>query len=234
MISTHIVRSRIALVMLLLVVTVAPTGCARRFGGPWPWGQDQTADLAKYGPVAVQRIDKMKERAKQLKRGTAEEREAFAADLAKKMPNETDVLVRMAIVDALRNMDAPSAGAVLFAGLKDPEPDVRIACCEAWAKRPSAKATQMLAETLSSDTDKNVRMAAVKALASAKDPAAVRALGLALQDPDPALQYRAVASLKNVTGEDLGNDVKAWQQLAQRPDPPVRTQTLASRVRQVF
>ena len=37
-------------------------------------------------------------------------------------------------------------------------------------------------------------------------------LGEALADADPAMQYRAVLSLKKVTGKDLGNDVDRWQQ----------------------
>jgi hypothetical protein len=39
-------------------------------------------------------------------------------------------------------------------------------------------------------------------------------LARALEDADPAVQYRAVASLKKVSGRDLGNDVNAWREWA--------------------
>jgi HEAT repeat protein len=91
-----------------------------------------------------------------------------------------------------------------------------------------------LAETLSSDTDVDVRLAAAKALSTAADPDAVKALGQALEDADPAMQFVAVASMKNVTGKDLGNDVNAWRQLAKQPDPPVRERSWAGRLKQIF
>jgi HEAT repeat protein len=118
--------------------------------------------------------------------------------------------------------------------MKDPESEIRVACCEAWSKHPSPETTRILAETLSGDTDLDVRMAAAKALSTAGDKQAVAALGRALEDPDPGLQFCAVASLKQVTGKNLGNDVNAWHQLAQQPDPPVHTKALASRMWQVF
>jgi HEAT repeat protein len=140
----------------------------------------------------------------------------------------------LAVIAMLSHMNTPSANAVLFAGLKDPETDVRVACCEAWSNRPGPETTRILAETLSADTELDVRVAAAKALSGAGDREAVKALGTALEDPDPGLQYCAVASLKKVTGKDLGNDVNEWRRLAQQPDPPLREKTVAERLRQVF
>src|SRR5207244_3209345 len=105
------------------------------------------------------------------------------------------------------------------AGLKDPERDVRVACCEAWSKRPGAESTRILAEALSTDTDHDVRIAAVKGLSGSGEKEAVKALAVALEDPDPAMQYCAVASMRDVTGQDLGNDVNAWRELAKKDDP---------------
>ena len=232
---------RYALVAALLAAyALALPGCCcccfghhKRFGGQWPFGSDETADLAKYGPVAVQRIDEMKASAKKIAKGTAEEKEVFSADLAKKMQQETNCTVRMAIISMLAKFDTKSANAVLYAGLKDPETDVRVACCEAWGKRPGPDSTRILSETLSSDTDHDVRMAAVKALGTAGDKEAVKALGIALEDPDPSMQYVAVASLKTVTGENLGTDVNAWREMAKRDDPPVH-KTVAARLRNLF
>jgi len=227
-------RSRTELAIAILAVALFLPGCAKRFGGAWPFGEDETAALKKYGPAPVQRIEEMQARAKKMTKASAQEQEAFCAEMAKQLPHESDCNVRLAIVGIMGTMNTPSAKAVLYAGMKDPEADVRIACCDAWAKHSDGPATRILAETLSGDTDMDVRQAAAKALASSHDKEAVAALGTALADPNPAMQYVAVASLKNVTGKDLGNDVNAWRQLAKQPDPPLREKTLAEKVRQVF
>jgi HEAT repeat protein len=227
-------RSRTALAVLLLITALVP-GCAKRFGGAWPFGEDQTADLKKYGPVPLQRITTMQERAKKMAKASATEQESFAAEMARQMPNETDFNVRMAVIKIMSQMDAPSAKAILYAGMKDPEAEIRAACCIAWGKRPGPETTRMLAETLSGDTDQDVRMAAAKALSSAHDKEAVAALGRALEDADPGLQYCVFESLRNVTGKkEVGDDIKAWREIAQRPNPPVEAPKLANRQFQIF
>ena len=217
-----------------ICLALAQTGCAKRFGGAWPFGEDQTAQLKKWGPVPVQRITAMQEKAKKISKGTPQEKEDFTADLAKQIQNETDCNVRLAIVNIVAKFDTTSSKAILYAGLKDPEVDVRVACCQAWSKRPSTDATQILAETLSGDTDHDVRLAAAKALGTAGDKEAVKALGTALEDSDPSMQFVAVASLKTVTGKNLGSDVNAWRELAKQPDPPVHQESIASKVRNIF
>jgi hypothetical protein len=60
----------------------------------------------------------------------------------------------------------------------------------------------------------------------------VPALGVALEDPDPAMQYRAVNSLRAISGRDLGNDVQQWRLYVkgQLPEEP----TFAERLRRLF
>jgi HEAT repeat protein len=215
-------RFRFALLAAIAVASVSLTGCARRFGGPWPFGSDQTEHLKAYGPVGAQRVDEIKASAKKIRKASPQQQEAYAAEMAQKMQHEHDILVRMAMIDVLSTLDASSAQRVLFAGLQDPEVDIRVACCEAWQKRPGPETTRMLTETLRRDTSVDVRLAAVKALGAAGDKEAVQALGEALEDNDPAMQYVAMGSMKNVTGKDFGNDVNEYRRLAKLPDPPLR------------
>jgi hypothetical protein len=49
---------------------------------------------------------------------------------------------------------------------------------------------------------------------------------MALDDPDPALQRRAVESLRQVTGRDFGNDVVAWRTYVQGGEPARRRPSL--------
>jgi hypothetical protein len=41
-----------------------------------------------------------------------------------------------------------------------------------------------------------------------------------LDDPDPAMQYRAVMSLRQVTGQNFGNDVARWKAYVKGEPPP--------------
>jgi HEAT repeat protein len=70
----------------------------------------------------------------------------------------------------------------------------------------------LLSETLRGDVDGDVRLAAAQALGETKNPAAVAALGEALADTNPAMQYRAVLSLQQATGKNFGDSVERWQQ----------------------
>jgi HEAT repeat protein len=91
-----------------------------------------------------------------------------------------------------------------------------------------------LAEALRNDVDGDVRLAAAGALGETKNPAAVAPLGEALADPDPAMQYRAVLSLKQTAGKDLGNSVERWQQYVKGELPAEPTPSLADRFRRLF
>ena len=59
------------------------------------------------------------------------------------------------------------------------------------------------------------------------------ALGEALADADPAMQYRAVLSLKQATGKDLGNSVDRWQQYVKGEQPASRPRRWAERILQL-
>ena len=88
---------------------------------------------------------------------------------------------------------------------------------------------------LSGDVDTDVRLAATRALGKSKEPVAVAALGRALEDSDPAIQYRAVLSLRGATGENLGNDVRRWRQYVAGQQPtPADAPSLAERVLRRF
>jgi HEAT repeat protein len=86
---------------------------------------------------------------------------------------------------------------------------------------------------LRGDVDADVRLAAAKALGESKNPEAVAALGEALNDPDPAMQYHAMLSLQRVTGKNLGNSVDRWQRYVKGAEPEP-TPSLAEQIRRLF
>jgi hypothetical protein len=75
---------------------------------------------------------------------------------------------------------------------------------------PSPRAEAMLKGGMR-DADIDVRLAAARALGKLKNPASVSALGLALDDDNPAMQFRAMQSLKAVTGKQF-ETVKEWRE----------------------
>ena len=79
-----------------------------------------------------------------------------------------------------------------------------------------------------------MRLKALRELGALGDAAAVPALARALEDPDPAVQYRAVGALKAVSGRDLGDDVNAWRSWAADPNGKGTEWSIAEGFRRLF
>src|SRR5262249_41627163 len=138
------------------------------------------------------------------------------------------------------------AAAVLNNGIKDPDPEVRMAVCQTWGRRvasapkelaaaDTALASRGLSDAVAKDTNIDVRLAATKSLGRIKgDTRAVGGLANALKDQDRALQYNAVTSLKEASGQDFGNDVAKWQQYANSVAPPPAQPTAVANRPQKF
>ena len=141
-------------------------------------------------------------------------------------------MVRSEILRALAAYGGPAAEPVLRVAVNDPDADVRVVACGLWGKRGDAEAAKLLGGVLNSDIDKDVRMAAARALGQSHDPAAVAALGTALEDADPAMQNRAMIALRQVSGQNLGNDVDRWRQYVKNGTiKPAESPSFAERLR---
>jgi HEAT repeat protein len=122
---------------------------------------------------------------------------------------------------------------MLTAGLKDSDRDVRIICCETVGQHKPADAAKLLMEVLASDTEIDVRLAAARALGEFKDdPAVVVALGTALDSNDPAMQYRAVQSLRKTTGKNYDDNINTWREYVKGNNPP--EPSVASKLKSLF
>jgi HEAT repeat protein len=162
------------------------------------------------------------------------EQEQIAQKFAEQIAKEDDPLVRVEIIRAIANCPVPITGAVLKGALEDSAVIVRIAATKAWAKRGGTEAAEALGHTATSDSQSDVRLAAAQALGQVSDPIAVRSLGEVVSDPDPAMQFTAVESLRKISGKDYGNDVKAWQQYAKGEKPQAAPVSLAERFKKMF
>jgi HEAT repeat protein len=217
-----------------LVVALWAAGLSGCAGSGWADAfASKTSDVVPGVPSPAERIALLREVGK--KSFSSEEQERIAGELAAVYREENDPLIRVEIVRALGGYQAEAAVSVLRTALNDANGDVRIAACKAWGRRQDEEAVAQLSRVLGSDTDIDVRLAAAEALGETGQPGAVAALGQALEDRDPAMQYRAVASLREVSGEDFGSDLQQWREYVKgelpRPRKPV---SVVERFRRMF
>lgn len=204
--------------------------CAGCTGRPWffhPKPDPVLANLKIEAPQA--RIEKLQALATTARGGGAAEQEQISAELAQSIQTEEDPLMRAEILRVLAVCRTPTAGAVLTAAMRDADHDVRVVCCEAWAERGGEDAMRALTDLLANDQNIDVRLAAARALGGLRDPAAATALATALEDGDPAMQYRAVQSLRAVSGRDFGNDANAWREFANGGNPQPQPSSFVQR-----
>lgn len=206
------------------LVMVVAAGCSTTQARP-DWLQtltfwDKQEEDSRYqGPTPKQRMDKLRELSGKLPKLPAVEQQSHAAELAQAYRDEADPLIRSEIVRTIAGCGSPTAGETLKAALNDLERDVRLAACDAWSKHGGPQAVVQLSEAMRKDADVDVRLAAARALGKIEGPEATAALGAALEDPDPAMQYRAVQSLRELTGKDFGDDVNAWREFVRGGKP---------------
>ena len=207
-------------------------GCASSL--PWIDSQQAAIEKEKYGLNADQRIKELRQQAKKLRGDDSEAQEEFSRELVNEMLAEHDPRVRAEILHLCADFDNPSSRAICIGGLDDPETLVRIAACDAWLQIGGDEAVQYLANRFRSDEDVDVRLHAIRDLGALGNEAAIPVLAEALESPDPAVQFRAVASLKEVSGRDLGNDVNAWREWAVDPAEYPKEWSVAEVWRQIF
>ncbi|MCA9124398.1 MAG: HEAT repeat domain-containing protein [Planctomycetaceae bacterium] len=161
-----------------------------------------------------------------------DEQRQLIPTLADIVQNSTNTVLRAEATLTLAEFPASETIPTLQLAINDEDADVRIAACRAWGRRGGPEALDILTQTVSSDSDLDVRLAATTQLAKFRDQQSIEALAIALNDKDPALQHRAVQSLKSVSGQDYGDNVPAWRDFVEGrspalPEPP----TIAERIR---
>ncbi len=213
------------------------SGCAQTFdsttnflSSPWKKKPEELLNVK----TPDDRVKELKELAKAAKKKTPEEQQRSSDELAKEIQKESDPMLRRQILRTLAEFPTPVALNVLKAGLRDGDADVRVVACQSLGKRGGKEAVQELSGIVGSDTNLDVRIAAVRAMGQTKDATATSVLGDVLADPDPALQYRAKESLRLVSGRDYGDDVQAWRQYAKTGQSDAPEISLTARVRRYF
>ncbi len=227
---------RTLLFLCLLGVLVPGAGCTVNQSGRWTyWPLAKVSDRVPGITPPPERMRAIRELGQRAARQDPVEQNRLAGQLAEMYAQEQDPLIRGQIIQSAGYLAGPNTLALLRQGLKDADADVRVLACQSLGRLGGPEAAAALAEALGSDTDPDVRLAAVKALGETGEPSAIQPLGLALAERDPAMQYQAVAALRQVAPVDYGNDVQRWRQYVKGepvdPEPPV---SLVERVRRWF
>jgi hypothetical protein len=220
--------------VLVCLCLLMGSGCTPISMWRWPWEDKDPFDPALYAKTATARLEAMQQLTKGLASKPPDEQQRIVADLAQRIQSESDPIVRREIVRAMGTTKSDLAGAVLISALQDSNAQVRETACVAWGERGGPESVRALSGILSTDTNLDVRLAATKALGRIKDPGAVPALAVALEDRNPALQYRAVESLRTAAPVDLGEDVDAWRQYAKTGHAEPKPVSVAERFWKIF
>jgi HEAT repeat protein len=206
--------------LVVLFVLAVSTGCAQ---SRWNWretfamapqaGEDQQISTASVAGRMSQ-IDRILAQASSLE---LLEASRYAERFERELATEPTMHVRVAMVRCLGQLPTPKAIDALSVALRDAEAEVRAEACRSLTQIDSSRAMVLLAEVVAQERDVDARLAAVRGLGKFRDPRAVHALGAALEDRDPAVQYVAMQSLERATGRKLGPDVRLWKELTEDP-----------------
>ena len=201
---------------LLAAVLVSMCGCAEgplwRAGKYSPWARNQWAAEEQIADTLFVQKRRMSEAVSSVAAAPVEDQQKVAQNLANVMHQSPVLLLRLHAVKLLGQLNCPAATQALVDASHDHNSDLRIQAINSWQAMPADKAIPHLQDMIGSDTEVDVRLAATRALSNFSGERAVSAIAMALEDPNPALQLRAVESLQVVTGEQIGRDVGAWQQ----------------------
>lgn len=216
-----------------LVFLVCLSGCADgtlpELNGVNPYLRRQWQQDLSFGPTFHEQVAELEQIQAHGGRLPPQEQQFRVQQLNELVRTSESPVLRAHSAKALAAIPLPEALQGINIAGADEDASVRIAACSAWLKRGGPEALSGLSELSKSDTELDVRMAAVRSLGELKDVAAIEALGAALDDRDPALQLQAIESLRKVSGREYGNDVAAWRAFTQGGNPVENPPSIAER-----
>lgn len=209
-------------------------GCAEgplwKAGQYLPWVQSKWEAEEQIAETVHAKKARIRNLAKSASQLSEAEKENAVNNLSQMIQTERIDQIRVDAAYALGELKTESAEKLLLSLLEDSETEVRIAAVNALAMQGNAVAGQQLVRIIRSDSDKDVRSAAIRNLAKYPGDATVAVLGEVLSEPEPALQIAATESLDKVTGEKIGMSVPKWKEyLSSRQSTSISTQRFQSK-----
>lgn len=238
---SHCFRSQCQrlLAVFVAMTAFAVTGCqdgpmyALKVANPYyswkEWGADEKIGVTDH--VRRKQLAVLAETAGEL---SPEKQQFWAQQLDKLIESDQSPEMRRLAVRAASRMQVAGAMDMIEKGLDDASLKVRMEACHALGRRSGDDATRVLVATIGTETDLDVKHAALEALAKHDNPISRDALKLALSDRNPATRNLAIESLKGVTGQNYGDDPKVWIAALNGQEVEQATPRLAERIRGLF
>ena len=193
-----------------------------------PFDRKGDADDPFYRETKAAKIDEIRQLTQRASSMSPAEQMQSATTLIEKVRAEDDPVIKEELVLALAYFQSPASIEGLRMAMQDSRPRIRKAACQSLGSLNSRESMRMLADVIQSDSNLDVRHEATRILGKSENPDAIPALSIALNDPDPALQYLAVQSLRQVHGKDLGNNMAVWRDFTRRYSENGSTEMIAS------
>ncbi|TWT76386.1 HEAT repeat protein [Planctomycetes bacterium CA13] len=177
---------------------------------PWfvmkEWREDEA-----FGITDHERRNQLASLAESIEHLPEERQKYWSAHLAQIMANDQSAeMRRLAVLASGKIATAGDAIALVEKGLDDDSMKVRMEACRALGRIDDEESSRMLAAMVGTESNQDVRNAAIASLAQHKNPISVNSLRLALADRNPATRDLTMQSLRGVTGKELGNDPDVW------------------------
>ena len=204
---------QLGLLSLTLATFLSVLGCQ---SGMLPWVREEWRQDEEYTVTTHQQIEELQDIRVAAEELSPQEQMAHLETFARLLQNTRNPSLAIEVVRTLSEFSIPEAHRLLEQISAEGDNDVRSAVCRAWANRGGQASLASLLKVYKSDTEFDVRLAAVRGLGKFREPDALKTLAEALEDANPAMQFRAIQSLKDSTGEDFGDNLPAWREYLQR------------------
>ncbi|MGI9472618.1 MAG: HEAT repeat domain-containing protein [Rubripirellula sp.] len=206
---------------------------ALKVANPYYSMKEWKADAA-FGVTDHERRAQLSELADTIDRLPEDRQQFWSGHLEKMIDNDENAEMRRLAVRAAGKLNSPSSLAMIEKGLDDDNFKVRMEACQALGSREDEEVSRLLAATIGTETNQDVKHAAMKALTAQSTPTAMDSLKLALADRNPATRDLAMESLRDVTGKDYGEDPEVWIAALNGKTVEERPTRFAERIRGIF
>lgn len=217
---------RIALGCVLFTGGLITAGCAEGplYSTGWisPYAIDHWKKEESYGPTVIALREQQVRLREALPTLSPAERESAISDLGQKFRDETNQTLRLEYLKTVGVAQEPSAIPILVGATADRSLLVRAAACDALKGRNAPEAQERLRTLAESDVSVDVRLAAIRAMEGDASEGTLGTMGRLLEDDDPAIQFRTMATLEATTGKELGKDRRAWTAYLAGEEPEIR------------
>ncbi|MFK8114559.1 MAG: HEAT repeat domain-containing protein [Rubripirellula sp.] len=232
-------ESPVVITAMACLLCVGVSGCqdgplyALKVANPY-YSQGEWKRDAAIGVTDHERLNQLTMLADTIGGMSTSKQQTWSVHLEKLIENDESPEMRRLAVRAAGKMRIDAASNLIEKGLDDDSFKVRMEACETLGRRKGDESIRSLAAIAGTETNEDVRHAALAALGKHRGPLATDSLKVALSDRNPATRDLAIQSLRGSTGKDYGNDPKVWiAALDGKPTRQVETR-FADRIRDIF